>query len=181
MGKLTKKVKKKKSRQARAKFIAQLTIPITIGLIQASSAFFLREIYNTKTLMPAWKVAKEDILYSAYDIMILKRDMALKILVDKNLLIAESAREVAFIALVGAIAYVLGGNMKERASMFMFVGGLSGTLYYILLFALLRWPNLLLSNDIIALIPTPVIVPVYIPFLMTVSALGAGIFLVFKK
>jgi len=181
MGNLTKKVKKKKSRQAKAKFTSLVTTAMAVAFINATSSVYLREIYNVKTLLPSWGIAKKDIIFSVGDLMILNRDIALKILVDMNLLVAEQIRQVAAIALILVIVYMIGKSWFDRLSLLMFVGGLSGMLYYAFLFALLRWPSSLLSKDILVMVPTPVIVPIYMPVLLSALAFLGGAFLVFKK
>jgi hypothetical protein len=181
MGNLTKKVKKKKTRKARAKLISLLIIGMTVAFMQSAAALYLRDIYNVKTLLPSWKIPARDIIFAVGDLTVLKRDLAYKILVDQNVLVAEQIRLVATIALIGAIAYMLGKSSLDRISHLLFIGGLSGVFYYVFMFALMRWPTSLLAKDVIALIPTPIIVPVYIPLLLSAVVLTGGTFLVFKK
>lgn len=181
MGNLSKKVKKKKSRKAKAEFTSLSVIAAAIGFLYAVSAFYLREVYNIKTLAPSWRIAKSDVIFSAGDITILKRDLALKMLVDSNLLVAEQMRLVATVGLIFAIAHLIGKSWLHRMSIFAFMGGLCGMLYYVILFGFLRWPISVLAKDVVTLFPLPVVVPVYMPFLLSVLVFTGGILLVFKK
>ncbi|MDI6716095.1 MAG: hypothetical protein QME63_04025 [Actinomycetota bacterium] len=181
MSKLTEKVKKKKKRKARMRLVSISSIGVALGFLHAVSAFYLRQIYNVKTLAPAWRITKGEILFSAGDVAILKRDVALKILVNTDVLVAEQLRMLIIIVLLGAIVYLIGSKLTERAYLFLYLGGICGTLYYIFLFAFLRWPVSFFSKDALVLLSFPVIVPVYIPALLSIGALGAGAFLVIKK
>ncbi|MBE0447226.1 MAG: hypothetical protein IBX64_03845 [Actinobacteria bacterium] len=181
MGSLTRRFKKRKSRKAKARLTSLITIATSVAFLHAASAFYLREVYNIKTLAPSWGIAKGDIIFSVGDLMILKNDVALKILVDTTLLTTEQIRLAAILMLVLAMVYNIGKSWFDRVSLFLFVVGLWGVLYYAFLFALLRWPDSLLSKDVITLFPLPVIVPVYIPLLFSLLVLVGSTFLVFKK
>lgn len=181
MGNLTKKVKKKKSRKAKAKFTSLVVIATTVAFLNAAAAVYLREIYNIKTLLPSWGLNKQDIVFKFGDLMVLKQDLALKILVDTNLLATEQIRQIAMLTLVGAAVYMIGKKWSERASLMLFVVGLWGVLYYAFLYAILKWPTSLLSKDVISLVPMPVIVPVYMPLLLSALAFVGGLFFILRS
>lgn len=181
MGNLTKKVKKKKSRQAKAKFTSLVTIATTVAFLNAASSVYLREIYNIKTLLPSWGLSKQDVVFKVGDLMILRKELALKILVDLNLLVTEQVRQVAMLALVGAAVYMIGKKWSERMALFLFVVGMWGVLYYAFLYAIIKWPSSLLAKDVLALVPLPVIVPVYMPLLLSAMTCVGGLFLILKS
>lgn len=181
MGKLTNKVKKKKSRKTKAKLFSLIAIAVSIAFLHAASSVYLREVYNVKTLFPSWEIAKNDIIFQLGDLMVLDRDVGLKMLVDTNLLVAEQVRQIALFLLIGVLAHMTGKGWFDRISLFLFIGGLSCVLYYLFLFALLRWPTSLLAKDVITLLPTPVIVSVYMPLLLSALAFTGSIFLVLRK
>jgi len=181
MSNLTKKVKKKKSRQTKIKFLMLVTVAVALSFLNAASAFFLRKLYNTSTLLPSFGIAKSGVMFSFGDLTVLKHEMAFKILGDKDLLYAEQAREFAILALIFVLAYIIGKTWLERVSILLFIGGLFGALYYAFIYAFLKWPTSLVSRDIIALLPTPVIVPIYMPILLSALVFVGGFFLVFKK
>ncbi|HEY3374675.1 MAG TPA: hypothetical protein VGK02_06405 [Candidatus Aquicultor sp.] len=172
---------KKKSIADRIKASSLAIIALTIGFLQAASTFYLREIYSLKTLMPTSPLGKADILFSKSDLLVLNKPTAARIIIDSNILQAEQARQLAIIALVIAIVYFAGKNNKERASLFLFVGGLAALSSVVFQFMLLHWPTSLLAKDVIVLFPMPVIVPIYIPLLLSALALVGGTYLVFKK
>lgn len=181
MGNLTKKVKKKKSRKAKAKFTSLVIIATAVAFLNAAAAVYLREIYNIKTLLPSWGLNKQDIVFRFGDLMVLKQDLALKILVDTNLLVTEQIRQIAMLALVAAAVYMIGKKWSERVFLMLFVVGLWGVLYYAFLYAIIKWPTSLLSKDVIALVPMPVIVPVYMPLLLSALTFIAGLFLILRS
>jgi hypothetical protein len=181
MGSLTKKAKKRKSRKAKAKLTSLVTIATSVAFLHAASTFYLREVYNIKTLAPSWGIPKGDIVFSFGDLAILKKDIALRLLADTNLLAAEQIRLAAILALMCTIVYMVGKGWFDRMSLFLFVAGLWGILYYAFLFALLRWPDSLFSKDVITLFPLPVIVPVYMPLLLSGVILAGGALLVLKR
>lgn len=181
MGNLTKKVKKKKSRKKKAKLTSLLTISVAMGFLNAVAAFYLREVYNAKTLLPSAGISKRDVIFNLGDITVLSKAIALKILVNSSLLIAEEIRQVAVAALLVAFVYMLGKDMLDKVGLFIFIGGLSTLLYYAFLFAFTRWPGSLLSKDIIALVPNPIIMPAYIPLALSTVCLVGGVLLVFKR
>ncbi len=181
MGNLTNKVKKKKSRQKKIKIVSLVTIATAVAFFHAASALYLREMFNVKTLLPMWEIPKSDTIFTVGDLTILKYDMAVKILGDNILVISEQIQLVAILLLFAAVVYMIGKSMLDRFALFMFVGGLFSILYYGFLFALLRWPDSLLSKDVISFLPTPVIVPVYMPILLGALVFIGGVLLVFKK
>ncbi|NCO66459.1 MAG: hypothetical protein COW32_00160 [Candidatus Aquicultor secundus] len=181
MGNLTKKVKKKKSRKTKAKIASLVTISLAMGFLNTAAAFYLRQVYNAKTLLPPTGISRRDVIFNVGDITILDKAVALKILVDSDLLIAEEIRQVAIVALLVAFVYLLGKDMLDRVGLFIFIGGLSSLLYYVFLFAFTRWPSSLLSKDIIAVVPNPIIVPTYIPLVLSVVSVVGGSLLVFKR
>ncbi len=181
MGNLTKKVKKKKSRKTKAKIASLVIISIAMGFLNTVAAFYLRQVYNAKTLLPPTGISKRDVIFNVGDVTVLNNAVTLKILVDSSLLVAEEIRQVATVALLIAFVYLLGKDMLDRIGLFIFIGGLSSLLYYLFLFGFTNWPNSLLSKDIIALVPNPIIVPTYIPLVLSVMSLIGGTLLVFKR
>lgn len=177
----TKSTKKSKKKAVQAKTASLAVIALAIGFLQAASTFYLREIYSTKTLLPSWGIANKDIMFKTGDLMVLKKDTAVRILLDSNLLAAEQARQLAVFALIIGIVYFFGKDIKERGSLLLFIGGLAGVSYHAFLYALAHWPSSLLTKDVFALIPTPIIVPIYMSLLLSALALIGGTYLVFKK
>jgi hypothetical protein len=172
---------KKGERQEKLRRASLVAAGAAIGFMHAASTIYLREIYNIKSLLPAWGLKASDYMANYGDFAILTRNVALKILVDNNLLVMEQTRQVATLLILVALVYLVGKDPKERMSLFMFVGGIAGVLYHAFLYALLHWPTSLSDKDVILLVPNPVIAPTYIPLLVSGLALGGGFFLLFKK
>ncbi len=181
MGNLTNKVRKKKSRQKKIKVVLLIIITTAIAFFHASSALYLRAMFNVKTLLPTWEIPKSDTLFTVGDLTILKYDMAIKILRDKNYVISEQIQIVAILLLLAVVVYMIGKSILDRIALFMFAGGLFSMLYYGFLFAFLRWPDSFFSKDIVSFLPTPVIVPIYMPVLLGALVFLGGTFLVLKR
>lgn len=175
------KAKKKKERQNRVRKASLVFTAATIAFIQAASTIYLREIYNVKSLLPSWGLRAGDYVINQGDFAILSRNVAVKILVDNNLLVIEQTRQVAMILLTIAVIYLAGKDARERSSLLLFIGGLAGVLYHAFLYSLLHWPDSLMTKDVVFLVPNPIVTPIYIPFLLSALAFAAGTFLLFKK
>lgn len=88
---------------------------------------------------------------------------------------SEQTREFATIVMLLSIAFFFGKNLREKAAGFLIAFGIWDIFYYVFLYIWLRWPENLLTRDILFLIPcpwvSPVIVPVFISLVMTVAGL----------
>ncbi|MBI1797848.1 MAG: hypothetical protein HYR74_12455 [Candidatus Eisenbacteria bacterium] len=97
------------------------------------------------------------------------------------LLGTEQSREIATIVMLAALAWLGGDRFRSRAGAFLVAFGVWDIVYYVALFAMLRWPTSLASVDVLFLIPPhpwwsqPVWVPIAISSVMIV--LGTRMFL----
>jgi hypothetical protein len=97
------------------------------------------------------------------------------------LLGTEQTRELATIIMLVAVAWLAGDRGRSRFGAFLVAFGVWDIVYYVALFAMLRWPSSLGSMDVLFLIPPhpwwsqPVWVPVAIASAMV--AFGARMFL----
>jgi hypothetical protein len=93
------------------------------------------------------------------------------------LLPTEQTREVATILMLAAVGWLGGRSLRARFGAFIAAFGAWDIVYYIGLYALLRWPPSLATQDLLFLIPAhawwyqPVWLPVSIAALMV---LGGG-------
>jgi hypothetical protein len=181
MGSAEDKAKKKKERQEKIRKASLVLIAATIGFLHAASTIYLRGIYNIKSLLPSWGLKAGDYIINQGDFAVLTRKVAVKILVDNNLLVIEQTRQIAMLMLSVSVIYLVGKDARERTSLLLFVGGLAGVLYHVFLYSLLHWPNSLVAKDVIFLVPNPIVAPFYIPLLLSALAFAAGTFLLFKK
>ncbi|TAJ08106.1 MAG: hypothetical protein EPO68_15815 [Planctomycetota bacterium] len=91
-----------------------------------------------------------------------------------NLLRVELAREAASIVLLAACARLAGRHFLERFAAFMVLFGIWDLVYYAGLWLTLDWPASLATLDILFLIPTPWVGPVWAPCAVSVALIGGG-------
>jgi hypothetical protein len=82
------------------------------------------------------------------------------------LLPTEQAREAATLLMLAAVAWLSAGRLRARFGAFLVIFGVWDIVYYVALYAMLRWPPSLATVDVLFLIPPgpwwsqPVWVPV---------------------
>ncbi|MCA2004791.1 MAG: hypothetical protein LDL01_03255 [Ignavibacterium sp.] len=90
----------------------------------------------------------------------------IKLIPDKIILI-ELGRELATIIMLLAIALITGKLFVERIAYFLFAFGVWDIFYYLWLKIFINWPESLLTDDLLFLIPVPWISPVLAPVLVS--------------
>lgn len=94
---------------------------------------------------------------------------------DKTLAITELLREAATMFMLLSAGIIAGRNTAERFAWFLYSFAVWDIFYYVFLYALIGWPESLLTWDILFLIPVmwtgPVITPVIISMLMILLAM----------
>ena len=111
------------------KFISLTFFGIAMGFVEAAVVVYLREI-----------IYPEGFCFPLKEI-------------PSNLLFVETAREVATIIMLIAIALLAGRTLDEKISYFLYSFGIWDIFYYIWLKVTLNWPPSLLTKDILFLIP----------------------------
>ncbi len=91
----------------------------------------------------------------------------LKIIPEK-ILIIELGRELATIIMLGSMAIIAGKIFAEKVAYFLFAFGVWDIFYYVWLTVFINWPDSLLTDDLLFLIPVPWISPVFAPVLVSV-------------
>lgn len=82
----------------------------------------------------------------------------------------ELGRELATLAMLAAVASLAArGCWWERLAYFMWAFAVWDIFYYLWLYVLLRWPDDLMTLDVLFLIPRPWVAPVLLP--VTVSGI----------
>uniref|UniRef100_A0A7V2ZHE2 Uncharacterized protein n=1 Tax=Ignavibacterium album TaxID=591197 RepID=A0A7V2ZHE2_9BACT len=90
----------------------------------------------------------------------------IKLIPDKIILI-ELGRELATIIMLLAIALIIGKLFIESIAYFLFAFGVWDIFYYLWLKVFINWPESLLTDDLLFLIPVPWISPVLAPVLVS--------------
>lgn len=99
----------------------------------------------------------------------------IKLIPDKIILI-ELGRELATIVMLLAIAMIIGKLFIESIAYFLFAFGVWDIFYYLWLKIFINWPESLLTDDLLFLIPVPWISPVLAPVLVSVVFILFSVF-----
>jgi hypothetical protein len=85
----------------------------------------------------------------------------------------EICREGATLIMLCAVSLLGVTSGKERWALFLWMFALWDIFYYVGLWLIIRWPPSLLTQDVLFLIPTPWIAPVWFPILVSLLAIAA--------
>ena len=96
------------------------------------------------------------------------------------LLLVETCRELATLAMLTAVAILSGQSWVDRWAYFLLAFGFWDIFFYVFLKLLINWPATLFDWDILFLIPWPWIAPVFAPVAMSVVMIFCAI-LVFRR
>lgn len=89
-------------------------------------------------------------------------------MIPNQTLFIELGREAATIIMLLAIALLSSKLKRQRIFFFFFAFGVWDIFYYIWLKIFINWPQTLLTDDLLFLIPVPWIAPVVAPILISV-------------
>lgn len=91
----------------------------------------------------------------------------------QSLLTIEVLREVATILMLLSVAFLTSAKPRSRAAIFLWTFAIWDIVYYVGLWATVRWPRSLRDSDVLFLIPVPWLSPVWFPLLVSTLALLA--------
>ncbi len=89
-------------------------------------------------------------------------------LIPEKIILIELGRESATILMLFSVALISGKLFAEKISFFLFAFGVWDIFYYLWLKVLINWPESLLTDDLLFLIPVPWISPVLAPVIVSV-------------
>lgn len=139
------------------KFISLTFFGIAMGFVEAAVVVYLREI-----------IYPEGFCFPLKEI-------------PSNLLFVETAREVATIIMLIAIALLAGRTLDEKISYFLYSFGIWDIFYYIWLKVTLNWPPSLLTKDILFLIPGPWVGPILAPIIISLTVITFALVIIYLK
>jgi hypothetical protein len=88
-----------------------------------------------------------------------------------SLTTVEVFREAATMLMLASVAVLIGKTRKESWAAFLWIFAIWDLSYYFGLWATIRWPDSLLSSDVLFLIPVPWISQVWFPVLVSSLAI----------
>jgi hypothetical protein len=95
------------------------------------------------------------------------------------LIVVEMGREAATIVMLAAAGILAGTNAMQRFCFFMIAFGVWDIFYYVWLWVILRWPDSLMTWDLLFYIPLPWVGPVITPVLISITMIAAGSLLIY--
>ena len=130
---------------------------IAFAWVESAVVVYLREIYYDGDFYFPILIFWEDGQYLIDDLM--------KI---------ELARELATIIMLISIGCIAGRTFLHGFSYFIISFGIWDIFYYIWLWVMIRWPESLMTWDLLFLIPLPWVGPVITPVLIAAAMVAAG-------
>jgi hypothetical protein len=95
------------------------------------------------------------------------------------LILVEMGREAATIVMLAAAGIIAGVSGLQRFCFFMIAFGIWDIFYYVWLWVILRWPEGLMTWDLLFYIPLPWVGPVIAPVLISVTMIASGTILIY--
>jgi hypothetical protein len=147
--------------ERRAAYGCICILALAFGWIEASVVLYLREIS-----------ARESALHAATYLPNLPVALAS---LPGHLVALEMAREACTLVLLGAVGWLAGGRLADRIGAFVAAFGMWDLTYYAVLRLVSGWPDSISTWDILFLIPSPWVAPVWAPITVaTLLVLGGS-------
>ncbi|MFN3871521.1 MAG: hypothetical protein ACK4R9_00815 [Ignavibacterium sp.] len=96
-------------------------------------------------------------------------------LIPEKIIFIELGRELATIVMLFSVAMISGKLLVERTAYFLFAFGVWDIFYYLWLKVFINWPESLLTDDLLFLIPVPWISPVLAPVLVSITFISFSV------
>jgi len=149
-------------RKALWRWIWVVFFAVAFAWVESSVVVYLREIYFDGSFY--------------FPIVLEWRDG--KLLVD-TLMRIEFGREIATIVMLVAVGCAAGSNALQRFCFFMIAFGIWDIFYYIWLWVMVRWPESLMTWDLLFFVPLPWVGPVITPVLIALAMAIAGSLIIY--
>src|SRR5258708_39301928 len=155
-------------------------VPVTVGQLPISGVFaasfgFLEAVVVVYLraavgLLPGYQGTLSDVIRMSGGFYVQSRAISQ---FPQSLLTLEVLREAATILILLTVAFLTATNSKARAAVFLWTFAIWDIVYYVSLWATVRWPLSLRDQDVLFLIPVPWLSPVWFPLLVSALALAA--------
>jgi hypothetical protein len=130
------------------------------GFLEATVVVYLRAAAG---FLPGYQGTLADVAGSAPQSQLLGK-------LPASLLSLEVLREAATMLMLVSTALLTPVRPKSRVAVFLWAFGIWDIVYYVSLWATIRWPQSIQDGDVLFLIPEPWLAPVWFP--LVVSALS---------
>jgi len=139
----------------------------SFGFLEAVVVVYLRAAAG---LLPGYRGTLADVIHLSGEFY--RQSHAVEEL-PQSLLTLEVFREAATIVMLLSLAFLSSAKSRSRTAIFLWTFAIWDIVYYMSLWATVRWPISLRDPDILFLIPTPWFAPVWYPLLVSALALLA--------
>lgn len=95
--------------------------------------------------------------------------------IDSHIAITEILREAATIIMLLTLGILAGRNTASRFAWFLYSFAIWDIFYYVFLKFLLNWPESLMTDDLLFLIPVTWVGPVITPVIVSLSMIGLAV------
>ncbi len=90
----------------------------------------------------------------------------------------EQTRQISMLVLMLGISFITGVSIRQRLGFFLWSFAVGLLFRYLSLYLLIKWPGSLDTWDVLFLIPSPWVTPVYVPVIVSLAMIMCAIFLV---
>ena len=153
-----------KSKSAFRNWVWAVVFAIAFAWVESAVVVYLREIYFdgrfSFPLIVKWEDGKH--------------------LIDPLIRI-EFVREIATIFMLLAVGWIAGKDRFQKFCFFMIAFGIWDIFYYIWLYVMVRWPESLMTWDLLFYVPLPWVGPVIAPVLIALAMMMAGSLTIMMK
>ena len=132
--------------------VAVVAFGVAMGYLEAAVVVYLRSAIETGAVVPAHDPAT----FGTFEAI-------------------EIARELATLVMIGAVGWLAGRTRLERLAWAAVVFGTWDIVYYLGLRMAIGWPPSLETWDVLFLIPSPWVGPVWAPIVVSTALLGSGL------
>ncbi len=137
------------------------------GFVEAAVVVYLRAALG---IVPEAAVRMEDVNRIAQQMQLPASQLPPII---QNMMHVEVAREAATMIMLLSVAMLAARSLRDRWAAFLWMFAIWDILYYVGLWATVRWPASLLDVDILFLIPIPWVAQVWFPVLVSSLCMAA--------
>lgn len=138
---------------------------IAFGFVEASVVIYIR---SSLGLLPGFQVSLSEAIRLSSSIY--NQPQALTQL-PQSFQIIETIRETATMIMLAAIALLAAKGRYERWAVFLWTFAVWDIFYYVGLYFTVRWPQSLLSPDVLFLLPVPWYSQVWFPLLISLTTM----------
>ena len=154
---------------------ALLLFGISFGYVEAAVVVYLRSIYRPlrEQFYPDSPPGEPLPLLSIDQLQSADPDHLQKVRI-------ELGREIGTLIMLAAVALMAARNVEQWLAAFLIAFGAWDISFYAFLKVIIRWPQSLLTWDVLFLVPVPWIAPVLAPVLVSISMITAGVIMFWR-